>query len=223
MAPRSLLLSMQCVWASQLLMLLWQKGIRTCCAVASTHKFMPHSHLSGKLSTASLSFLISHHRAEPSVDTVMASLPVLDCSHAKSYTGSLQQWHRHTSVVTWQHRMCYFHRTAASRLQSEAQSCCGTLVTNTAGWVARYNLSPGREAGTRLQSGTCPRPSVSKLRAVCRWRADHNRHVHDAALLQWRTYVICLWVLSRLVSCLSVCQSTQTARCTAQLQPSWHP
>jgi hypothetical protein len=27
----------------------------------------------------------------PSVDTVMASLPVLDCSHARSYTGSLWQ------------------------------------------------------------------------------------------------------------------------------------
>lgn len=47
-------------------------------------------YLSGMLSTTSLSLRMSHHRTCPSVDTVSASLPVLDCSQAKSNTGSLQ-------------------------------------------------------------------------------------------------------------------------------------
>lgn len=34
---------------------------------------------------------MSHQSTLPSVDTDMHSVPVLDCSQAKSYTGSLQR------------------------------------------------------------------------------------------------------------------------------------
>lgn len=50
---------------------------------------LPRS-LSMRDSVGSPSFLISHHNTLPSVDTDMHSVPVLDCSQAKSYTGSLQ-------------------------------------------------------------------------------------------------------------------------------------
>ena len=43
-----------------------------------------------RLSVGSPSFLMSHQSTLPSVDTDMHSVPVLDCSQAKSYTGSLQ-------------------------------------------------------------------------------------------------------------------------------------
>ena len=46
-----------------------------------------------RLSVGSPSFLMSHHSTLPSVDTDIHSVPVLDCSHAKSYTGSLQDQH----------------------------------------------------------------------------------------------------------------------------------
>ena len=46
--------------------------------------------LSVRVSVGSPSFLMSHHSTLPSVDTDMHSVPVLDCSQAKSYTGSLQ-------------------------------------------------------------------------------------------------------------------------------------
>lgn len=43
-----------------------------------------------RLSVGSPSFRMSHHSTLPSVETDMHSVPVLDCSQAKSYTGSLQ-------------------------------------------------------------------------------------------------------------------------------------
>lgn len=57
-------------------------------------------------SVGSPSFLMSHQSTLPSVDTDMASVPVLDCSQAKSYTGSLQQRRRqvnkHNVVLVWE-------------------------------------------------------------------------------------------------------------------------
>lgn len=42
-----------------------------------------------RLSVGSPNFLMSHQSTLPSVDTDMHSVPVFDCSQAKSYTGSL--------------------------------------------------------------------------------------------------------------------------------------
>jgi len=49
-----------------------------------------------RLSVGSPSFLMSHQSTLPSVDTDMHSVPVFDCSQAKSYTGSLQG----TQIIT---------------------------------------------------------------------------------------------------------------------------
>lgn len=64
------------------------KACRQAHLMAPSTVSLPRS-LSMRDSVGSPSFLISHHSTLPSVDTDMHSVPVLDCSQAKSYTGSL--------------------------------------------------------------------------------------------------------------------------------------
>jgi len=65
-----------------------QHAQHTACTAHSMHstQHAQHSkaHLSGMFSTASDILRMSHHSTIPSVETVIASVPVLDCSQARS-------------------------------------------------------------------------------------------------------------------------------------------
>lgn len=158
------------------------------------------AYLRGIDSTASLSFLMSHHSTLPSVDTVIASLPVLDCSQATSYTGSLRIHTPAASnkgaciecVVKWSAQTKCLCAPFLQKLWAPALRACVHCI-----YVCR-EIDKGDQGGLRKREGG----QTELGRCTC---GTHP------------------WALLLQAPTRGACQTAQTAHCIALSRQGWHP